>query len=87
MYDLMSTCKAPGDLPATTARSSFFRGRRAVPSELEQVEAPPERDSAPSNMRPVPAQLATGNRNMSHIPSTIAAHVSTPSLREVRLLH
>ena len=38
------------------------------------------------NGAPVPAQLATGNRNMTHIPTTVAEAAPTVQMTEVRNL-
>ena len=76
--------QASGDLPEGEGTShGLFRGRRAVPRELETVEG--TADSAAANQsRAVPAQLATGNRTIGLVPSTTAEVAPPTTVMEVR---
>lgn len=65
--------------PQSSLGSLF--GRRALPGELEPI---PSRSVGTS--APVPAQLATGNRNITHIPTTIAEAAPEYSVSEVYLM-
>jgi hypothetical protein len=54
-------------------------GRRALPGELEPIDS----QNTPSPIAPVSAQLATGNRNISSIPTTVAEAAPAYSISEV----
>jgi hypothetical protein len=76
--------QAPGELPEATDRSSsIFGGRRPIRSAMEPVEPQTTGDA---DGRAVPAQLATGNRNVSEAPSALAEITPTLSIREVDLV-
>ena len=67
-------------MPAVEAHSSLgsLFGRRALPRELEPVDSQSATVGAP-----VSAQLATGNRNISQIPVTVAEAAPTYSVSQV----